>query len=1065
MGLGCTRGTDRDRSPPDRVRSWSDVWCGSRGNLVGSTVHRRALSVVATAVVTAVTATSCAFVSSIPDATPGAQDRRTCAVAAMVSCALPYPSDEFTVADPGLRDRPTREHAGTSCCPARCCAALGPGAARGGRVRRSGRFSALTPIMFELDRAASARRRSRRTAATSSPCSTWPPGDRVPIRVEVPAEAVRHGAPDTMVVAWPTTRYEYGHTYVARLTDGARARSAELERAPGLVDDADPDGVRACEPRSSEVEPGGWGHVLSATRFTVRSAGNSSAELDGMNSVIRSQDHPVRGLSIAPSWLVPNGSAVVTGEVAVSDFRDEHGIARVANGSHTTWVRFTLVLPATSAGPDGAPVVIYGHGLLVAKETMLATADTNAAAGFATIGIDVPNHGDRQGGDNGGYLLDLTNSRDFGRLASMPLQGIVDQVSLLLAVQQHLGGDLGLVLPDLPGRIGVPAPRLDVGRIFYEGTSMGGVLGAAFTALAPELDGSFLQVAGTGIADTIFHSLFWVLFMGIVPEGATTGDSYALMGAATMLADPADNVNVIDRIRTHGTPTFLVYGVGDGIVPNYVSDRMITLLDLPLVGRQLTPISLPHRTVGDRIPADGWGVEQVWPDAAPDTQSFLAHLTFIQASVRRCVVGVVARATRRRRSDRRLSRSEAGARGRPGPDAHGGRFGRADRTALACGRDPPRCRSVSPASRPGRPLFADLSFTISTRTAWASSGSTAAASRRCSASSPAPSIPRPARCAAVAACASRCSTRTRADRRHRPRGRRRRLRGRGVGGGGGRGPPGPGPLMDQRRRRALGRPGQAGRAGPCARRRDRPADPRRADQPPRHRRDRLARGPPRGVPRRARARHPRPALPRPGHHPRARARPRQVLRARGRLRRLPRGPRRCARSTRSRPSRPARTSPAPSWPGCVVARRRARRSRRRASSRAHRDRRRPGRGRGPLAATCRCTSAPRAWATRWSSCTTSAHGFDDGAPLFEHVELLLDNRERLGIVGANGTGKSTLLDIIAGRIEPSRRAGRGRVDRPARLLRPARPRRSTRPSGCATPSPAASREADWTDRP
>ncbi len=48
------------------------------------------------------------------------------------------------------------------------------------------------------------------------------------------------------------------------------------------------------------------------------------------------------------------------------------------------------------------------------------------------------------------------------------------------------------------------------------------------------------------------------------------------------------------------------------------------------------------------------------------------------------------------------------------------------------------------------------------------------------------------------------------------------------------------------------------------------------------------------------------------------------------------------------------------------------------------------------------------------------HQFDpDGPPLFHDVELLLDKRERLGIVGANGTGKSTLLEIIAGRIEPA----------------------------------------------
>ncbi len=44
---------------------------------------------------------------------------------------------------------------------------------------------------------------------------------------------------------------------------------------------------------------------------------------------------------------------------------------------------------------------------------------------------------------------------------------------------------------------------------------------------------------------------------------------------------------------------------------------------------------------------------------------------------------------------------------------------------------------------------------------------------------------------------------------------------------------------------------------------------------------------------------------------------------------------------------------------------------------------------------------------------------DGHPPLFDHVELMIDNRERLGIVGPNGVGKSTMLDLIAGRRTPS----------------------------------------------
>jgi ATP-binding cassette subfamily F protein uup len=40
-------------------------------------------------------------------------------------------------------------------------------------------------------------------------------------------------------------------------------------------------------------------------------------------------------------------------------------------------------------------------------------------------------------------------------------------------------------------------------------------------------------------------------------------------------------------------------------------------------------------------------------------------------------------------------------------------------------------------------------------------------------------------------------------------------------------------------------------------------------------------------------------------------------------------------------------------------------------------------------------------------------------PLFEHLDLLLDPRERMGIVGPNGSGKTTLLEVIAGRLAPT----------------------------------------------
>jgi ABC transport system ATP-binding/permease protein len=47
------------------------------------------------------------------------------------------------------------------------------------------------------------------------------------------------------------------------------------------------------------------------------------------------------------------------------------------------------------------------------------------------------------------------------------------------------------------------------------------------------------------------------------------------------------------------------------------------------------------------------------------------------------------------------------------------------------------------------------------------------------------------------------------------------------------------------------------------------------------------------------------------------------------------------------------------------------------------------------------------------------HKFADGPWLFQGLEWLLEPGGRYGIVGGNGTGKSTLLEIIAGRLAPA----------------------------------------------
>jgi ABC transport system ATP-binding/permease protein len=58
-------------------------------------------------------------------------------------------------------------------------------------------------------------------------------------------------------------------------------------------------------------------------------------------------------------------------------------------------------------------------------------------------------------------------------------------------------------------------------------------------------------------------------------------------------------------------------------------------------------------------------------------------------------------------------------------------------------------------------------------------------------------------------------------------------------------------------------------------------------------------------------------------------------------------------------------------------------------------------------------------------CVGVGFHYDAGPAVLSGVDLVLGRRERLGVVGANGTGKSTLLDLLAGRRRPT--AGRVEV--------------------------------------
>ncbi|MCZ7527283.1 MAG: hypothetical protein M5U14_13425 [Acidimicrobiia bacterium] len=506
-------------------------------------------------------------------------------------------------------------------------------------------FSPLGPILFEVDRAPDPASLPADGGATLRVFDVTA-GVEVPIRAEISEEAARRGG--HVVVAWPRTRFEFGHRYVAALTDrlvplGGGAYRPSPGFAEAIRGGLSPLGLRYGLLRLYLAWRGiRAADLVSATYFTVRSEADATDPLRSMAATAYARPHPVRDVRALPNLFGIFGasvSTIVVGEVQVTDFRDARGEIHHRAGDQGTprWLDFLLTVPR-SAAHRPAPVAVYGHGITMVKETMIVVTEANAARGVATIAIDQPNHGSRAASE-GGLIQELARPEHVGRLQSIIIQSSIDQVSVLRAVETSLA-DLDVVNPR-PWSVGVPDGRadLDPGRVLYEGTSMGGVLGSAFTAVAPTVEGSAFQVTGAGIMNILTHSRVWedlapgVGFRDAVPQTANGAEALALVAGLQFAIDGGDGLTVAHRYRrpypaTGAKSVLVLYGVGDGVVFNPSSEALAAVAGLPLLERSVYPI--PGLPVVPELPADGSAVYQIDTSGIPGPlRPSLAHISFL----------------------------------------------------------------------------------------------------------------------------------------------------------------------------------------------------------------------------------------------------------------------------------------------------------------------------------------------------------------------------------------------------------------------------------------------------
>ncbi len=586
---------------------------------------RRAILAVAAIVLGTVTVAVPSGAQPASEPPVAASDRAFCHPLAVSTCVLPFPSDEFTVADAGSATG-VRPSVAPELFSSGVFEALPPSFQPSTLFDAADGFSPLGAVSFETGAAVDA------TALLADPDRYLSAVDRttgvaIPVLVDVPEDGGGR-----LLRVWPRARWPFGH----RVTVSVSAALPSASGAPL----ARPTGWRDAEIPTTAFSRRG---TLTSTTFTVRSEPDVRDDAATMAAAAWEADHPLRNVTVVPS-LLPHIRAVMQGQVRLSDFRTAGGEIDLRTPGRPTdqWVDFELFYPNRPLREGGAPIVMYGHGVGIVKETALLVAPDNAQRGWATVAIDQPNHGERRASE--GALLDLVEPASLGRVTSMVTQSSIDFVSLQKALRTSFA-ELDLVSssgfflfsarPD--GR-----PDFDPAAMIYQGTSMGGVLGAAFLSITPEpLPAAMLQVPGVGVSHIITNSLLWDSLLGfrrVVPEAATPGEASALMAAAQMALDPGDAGNWIDVATDNGTRLMVDYGLGDGIVPNESTERLLEIAGIPLVGPVAEPV--PHLASAPAGAASARGAGPGGPStsatqvpvSAPNPQlaAFLGHLAFLQ---------------------------------------------------------------------------------------------------------------------------------------------------------------------------------------------------------------------------------------------------------------------------------------------------------------------------------------------------------------------------------------------------------------------------------------------------
>jgi hypothetical protein len=416
----------------------------------------------------------------------------------------------------------------------------------------------------------------------------------------------------------PGVGWREGHRYLVALRNLKNARGRELK--PRLAFRRFRDG-RARGPRAAHMEDifdrlrrAGIARrdLYLAWDFTIASRQNLTQRLLSMRdrAFAGLGDRNLRDLKVdgsAPSFSIDEirdvaGGRRVAGRVEVPCFLDQPGCPPgsrfrldgrglpVRTPGNMQQARFVCFVPTSASPSNRARPFLFGHGLFQDASIVDQAAPVAVRANAVMCGTDF------SGLSSEDIPNALSVSRDLSRLPTLAdrlQQGLLSFMFLgrLMIHPQGLSSN-----PEFAGKI-------DTSRLYYSGVSLGGIMGGAYTSVAPDSQRSALIVPGFRFSLLLTRSTDFSRFAEVVFPTYPDRVDQAVINSMQQLIWDRGEANAyawhMTRDPLPNTPrhTVLLHeAFGDHQVPNVAAETLARV-----VGARLrTPALDPERSLDER---------------------------------------------------------------------------------------------------------------------------------------------------------------------------------------------------------------------------------------------------------------------------------------------------------------------------------------------------------------------------------------------------------------------------------------------------------------------------------